>query len=141
MAGPLMAACKAGTVSLRGDFGQANIRVELAETLESQASGLKFRKSLPRFGGMLFVFPKPKRAVFWMQDTPLPLDMIFADETGLINRIHEMAVPLSLDHIDGGPGVLAVLEINGGLAEKLGLKPGDHMRHPAFQKNPVWPCE
>ena len=76
-----------------------------------------------------------------MQDTPLPLDMIFADESGLISRIHKMAIPFSLDHIDGGSGVLAVLEVNGGLTDKLGLKPGDQMRHPAFQRNQVWSCE
>ena len=141
LAGPVTGACKPGIVSLRGDFGQADIRVELAETLESQSNGLKFRESMPRFSGMLFVFPTPKSAVFWMQDTPLPLDMIFADESGLISRIHKMAIPFSLDHIDGGSGVLAVLEVNGGLTDKLGLKPGDQMRHPAFQRNQVWSCE
>jgi hypothetical protein len=53
-----------------------------------------------------------------MRNTLIPLDMIFMDETGTVTRIHENAVPLDETTIDGGDGVQAVLEINGGLASR-----------------------
>lgn len=80
--------------------------------------------------GMLFVFDVPKQAQFWMKNTLIPLDMLFADEQGLITRIHENAVPQDLSVIDGGVGVKFVLEINGGLAGRMGVQTGDLLRHP-----------
>ena len=56
-------------------------------------------------------------------------------------RVHANAVPHDETPIDGGTGVLAVLEINGGLAAKLGIAPGYVLRHPALdQATAVWPC-
>jgi len=128
-------------VGLRGGFGKAEFTVELADTNETRAKGLMFRQSMPRFSGMLFVYDRPQRATFWMKNTILPLDMLFVDATGTVTRIHKNAVPQSLAQIDGGTGVLAVLEINGGMADTLGLTIGDQMRHLAFQTDPVWPCD
>jgi uncharacterized protein len=90
---------------------------------------------------MLFVYPAPQPATFWMANTLIPLDMIFADEKGVVRRVHSMAVPGDLTSISGGPGVLAVLEINGGLASRLGIVPGSELRHPALDQTiAAWPC-
>ena len=67
-----------------------------------------------------------------MRNTLIPLDMIFADGAGRIARVHAMAVPLDETPIDGGEGIQFVLEINGGMADRLGLPPGAQMRHPAI---------
>jgi uncharacterized membrane protein (UPF0127 family) len=67
--------------------------------------------------------------------------MLFADPTGRITRIHENAVPLDETSIDGGEGVQFVLEINGGLAARLGIEEGDVMQHPAFGEVAAAPCE
>ena len=76
-----------------------------------------------------------------MKNTLIPLDMIFADETGTVRRIHENAVPLDRTPIPGGDGIQYVLEINGGMSATLGLSPGDEMRHPAIAQNlAAWPC-
>ncbi len=100
-----------------------------------------FRESMPTSAGMLFVYDRPQRASFWMRNTLIPLDMVFADENGVVTRIHENAVPLDETGIDGGPGVQFVLEINGGLAARLGLDVGDEMRHPAIEgETAAWPC-
>ncbi len=97
------------------------------------------RESLPVDQGMLFVYESPRRAQFWMKDTLIPLDMIFADARGVVTRIHPMAQPLDLTPVDGGEGVKYVLEINGGLAGRIGLVPGAELRHPAIAQ-PAWPC-
>ncbi len=141
MAGPLHAACRADAVDLRGGFGQARFAVEVADTAAARAKGLMFRESLARSAGMLFVYPGPQRVSFWMKNTLIPLDMIFADAAGRVTRVHAMAVPGDLTPIDGGEGVVAVLEINGGLARQLGIAPGAELRHPALdQDTAVWPC-
>ena len=67
---------------------------------------------------------------------------VFADATGTVTRVHEGAVPGDLSPIEGGPGVQFVLEINAGLAAKIGLGPGAQMRHPAIPSDTaVWPCD
>jgi uncharacterized protein len=141
LAGSAAAECSMGSVDLRGPAGQARFTVELADSAEERARGLMFRDSMPASSGMLFLYPAPQPASFWMKNTLIPLDMIFADRTGVVTHVHSMAVPGDLTAIDGGRDVLAVLEINGGLAEKLGIAPGAQLRHPALdQTTAAWPC-
>lgn len=133
--------CVADRVDLRGPWGNARFTVELAVTPEEQARGLMHRESLPRFAGMLFVFDTPRRASFWMKNTLIPLDMLFVDPSGVVTHIHENAVPGSLETIEGGTNILAVLEINGGMSRRIGIGVGAEMRHPAFDSDvAVWPC-
>jgi uncharacterized protein len=134
-------ACRDTTLFLRGDWGQARFTVELADTPETRSQGLMFRQSMPRSAGMLFVYERPQRATFWMRNTLIPLDMIFADETGLVRHVHHEAIPGDETTIDGGDGILTVLEINGGLARAMGITAGSQMRHPAFAADTaIWPC-
>ncbi|SDI04701.1 DUF192 domain-containing protein [Lutimaribacter saemankumensis] len=134
-------ACSRGSVLLRGDWGQARFSVDLAETAQDRARGLMFVESMPSSHGMLFVYPRPGRVAFWMKNTLIPLDMIFLDATGTVRNIHHNAIPGDLTPIPGGEGILAVLEINGGLARSLGLTVGSQMRHPAFAADlAAWPC-
>jgi hypothetical protein len=68
--------------------------------------------------------------------------MVFLDASGTVTRVHANAVPLDRTAIDGGAGVQAVLEINGGLAAALGIVPGSVLRHPGLpQAVAAWPCE
>lgn len=137
---PALAACRDDVVHLRGDWGQARFSVEIADTEEKRARGLMHRPSLPRMGGMLFVYDAPQRAVFWMENTLIPLDMLFVDATGRVTHIHHEARPLDRTPIDGGEAAM-VLEINGGLARRLGITPGSEMRHPRIDPaRAAWPC-
>jgi uncharacterized membrane protein (UPF0127 family) len=136
------AACTEGAVELRGDWGTARFNVEVADDPAERAQGLMNRPSMPASAGMLFLYDAPQRATFWMKNTLIPLDMIFLDETGTVTRVHANAVPLDETTIDGGPGVVAVLEINGGLAAAIGITEGSQLRHPGLdQAQAAWPCE
>ena len=135
------AECRDDRLDLRGAWGQAAFAVEVADEPRERSLGLMNRPSMPRGAGMLFVYDQPQRATFWMRNTLIPLDMIFADETGTVTRIHENAIPLDETTIDGGEGVLFVLEINGGLASRLGLGEGTEFRHPAIGNTAAWPCD
>lgn len=141
-AGAAVAECRDGQAELRTQQGQVQrFAVELADDPDERAQGLMFRDHMPMSAGMLFVFPEPKHATFWMKNTPLALDMIFADAAGRVTHVHENAEPMSEALIDGGPGVAFVLEINGGLAGPMGIEPGAVLRHPALGDGAAWPCD
>ncbi|WP_299842482.1 DUF192 domain-containing protein [uncultured Roseovarius sp.] len=135
------AECRDDQVLLRGDWGQARFTVELANDEAERNQGLMFRENLPKSAGMLFIYPKPDRVGFWMKNTLIPLDMIFLDETGTVSRLHSNAIPHDETPIMGGENILAVLEINGGMAEALGISEGTELQHPAFDpQKAAWPC-
>lgn len=133
------AACAPGQLDLRWNGGQARFTVELADTEATRAQGLINRNKMAASAGMLFVYDSPRRATFWMKNTLIPLDMIFADASGRVTKVHSNAIPQDTSTVDGGDGVKFVLEINGGLARRLGIRPGAEMRHTAIDA-PEWPC-
>ena len=139
--GAAQATCTDTTLELRGPSGVQRFTIEVADDAAEQAQGLMFREKMPASAGMLFAFAAPKHAQFWMKNTLIPLDMIFADATGRVTRVHSDAIPQDETPIDGGEGVAFVLEINGGLAARMGLTEGSEMRHPMIaQSTAVWPC-
>lgn len=150
-AGALLALCFAGTawaecapdrVDIRHNGATVRFTVEVVDTPASRAQGLMHRESLGQFAGMLFIYEHPQTVAFWMQNTLIPLDMLFIDETGIVRNIKHMATPLSTEHIPGGDDILEVLEINGGLAADLGLDIGAEVRHPSFDtQSAAWACE
>jgi uncharacterized protein len=136
------AACSPSRLDLRLAEGRESFAVEVADDPAERAQGLMFRTELPAASGMLFVYDSPRRVSFWMKNTLIPLDMVFADATGTVTRVHAGAVPGDLSPIDGGDGVQFVLEINAGLAAKLGLAPGAQLRHPAIPSaTAAWSCD
>ena len=106
--------------------------VEMATTDEEKATGLMYRKELPEGKGMLFDFHREQDVSFWMQNTYIPLDMLFIRADGRILRIAENTEPLSTRMIASGGPVRAVLEVIGGTARKFGIAPGDRVAHPIF---------
>ncbi|MCY4304254.1 MAG: DUF192 domain-containing protein [Aestuariivita sp.] len=133
--------CNIDRISLRGDWGQANFSVEIADDPQERSLGLMFRDRLPMSVGMLFIFDKPQTVAFWMKNTFISLDMIFFDQKGIVKKIHSMAQPEDLTSISGGKDIRFVLEINGGLANQLGISVGSEMRHPAIeQSKAAWVC-
>jgi len=135
------AACREDQVDLRHEGSEVRFEIEIADTPEERAQGLMFREDLGQFSGMLFIYDRPQPVSFWMKNTPLPLDMLFIDETGTVRRIAERTTPFSTRSVPGGDDILMVLEINGGLSEMLGLEVGTQIRHPALDPSrAAWPC-
>ncbi len=112
--------------------GSQRFTVELATTPGQMAQGLMFRQSLAPDAGMLFDYQAPSMATMWMKNTLIPLDMLFVDAQGRIVNIHERAVPGSLATISAAAPVRAVIELNGGTAARLGIRPGDRVIFPIF---------
>lgn len=107
-------------------------RVWIADTPARREQGLMWIRSLPADRGMLFVFERPQPLSFWMKNTFVSLDLLFVAPDGRVIRIAENAKPQTLDTIDSMGVALGVLELKGGTAKRLGLKPGDRLNHPAF---------
>lgn len=136
------AACRDDLIQLKGSWGQAQFRVEVADEPAERQQGLMFRQSMPQGAGMLFVYESERPVSFWMRNTLIPLDMIFADASGQVRRVHHNAIPLDETLIEGGNKIQHVLEINAGLAKALKIEAGTQLRHPAIDQNvAVWPCE
>ena len=136
-----VADCRGDQLEIRGDWGQARFSVEVADDPDERAIGLMNRENLARSAVILFVYERAQRVGFWMENTLIPLDMIFADESGVVTRIHENAIPLDRTTIEGGDQVQFVLEINGGLSSRLGIEVGSELRHPSIGEEASWACE
>lgn len=132
--------CAPDVLTVRTSQGQARFAVEVADTAAARGQGLMHRREMAPDAGMLFVYPAPRRVRFWMKNTYIPLDMIFADARGVVRHVHAGAVPHDETPIDGGPDIQFVLEVNAGIAAQAGIAPGAQLRHPAIGPRAAWPC-
>ncbi len=114
--------------------GRHAFQVEVMRTPDQRARGLMHRQFMPADRGMLFDFKQVEPVAMWMQNTYISLDMLFIRADGTVARIAERAEPLSTRTIPSGEPVLSVLELNAGIAEKLGIKPGDKVEHALFKR-------
>ncbi len=99
--------------------------VEIPVTDAQKIRGLMYRTTLEDNKGMLFAFDDEAEHAFWMKNTLIPLDMLFVRGDGTIHRVHHDAVPRDLTRIPSNGPVSRVIEIKGGIAEKLGIHAGD----------------
>jgi hypothetical protein len=113
--------------------GEHLINVEITETDEERAQGLMFRTHMPEKSGMLFFYKTPREITMWMRNTYVPLDMVFIRKDGTVHRIEAKTEPLSEAIIGSQGDTVACLELAGGEAARLGLKPGDKVDHRLFK--------
>ena len=121
------------TVEIASKTGVHSFAVEVVDNDADRAKGLMYRKDLPEGRGMLFDFHRDQEVSFWMQNTYIPLDMIFIRGDGRILRIEENTEPLSTRMIPSRGPVRAVLEVIAGTSRKLGIAPGDRVASPIFR--------
>lgn len=108
--------------------------VEVARTTAQKTQGLMERQSLPDSVGMLFVYTEtqPADAGFWMYRTRIPLDIAFADSSGVIVAIRQME-PCTARLAAGCPTYAPdaeyryALEVNLGFFAKRGIRVGSRI--------------
>jgi uncharacterized membrane protein (UPF0127 family) len=100
-------------------------KVEVAASSAQQATGMMFRTKMGPMTGMIFPMDPPRQATFWMENTLIPLDLLFIGSDGRIRNIISNAVPKSRAQLPSAGPVAAVLELAGGEADRIGAKPGD----------------
>ena len=121
---------KTGKLTIVSAGKRNDFTVELALTDRQQQQGLMFRRTMAPDAGMLFDYITPTRITMWMKNTFIPLDMIFIGADGKVADIAERAVPQSEAIIPSKVPARAVLELNGGTAQRLSIKVGDPVESP-----------
>lgn len=106
----------------------AKFDIEIADTDFKTQQGLMYRSSMAANQGMLFVFEKEAMKSFWMRNTQIALDLIYADKDQKIVSIWKNAKPFDdKTSLSSKYPAQYVFEINAGLSDKLGLAPGQKM--------------
>lgn len=121
------------TIEPAGGGAAHTFDIEVASSDQEKRLGLMYRTAIGASEGMLFPYMDEHEISMWMHNTYIPLDMVFIRLDGTITRIEERAEPLSDRVIASGAAVAAVLELQGGTAARLGIKPGDKVRYPLFK--------
>lgn len=136
MAAPTLAqkAMQRDTLKITTSSGTHTFEIEVAETDEQKARGLMFRRTLEPNAGMLFPYLPPQEITMWMKNTYISLDMVFIKSDGHVLRVAERTEPFSERVIASEGNAAAVLEVIAGTAARLGIKPGDKVEHPLFNK-------
>ena len=116
--------------------GAHRLTVEVAETPEQRERGLMYRETMAADAGMIFDYHEDKQIAMWMKNTILPLDMVFISADGTVFDVVKGAVPHSLDLIPSGGKVRAVLELNAGIVDALGIRRGDKVKNEIFGNAP-----
>ena len=101
------------------------ITIQIADNNAERAEGLMWRKYMPENEGMLFIFGDQELLTFWMKNTYIPLDMVFANKEGKIVRIYPDAAPLSEASISSNRPAKYVVELNAGFCAKYDINVGD----------------
>jgi uncharacterized protein len=114
------------TISIHTAAGRVlNFKIWTADRPNRLEQGLMFVREIDDHGGMLFMFPENRQIAMWMKNTYISLDMLFLDSQGRIDYIAARTKPLTLDLIQGPRPVTAVLELKGGITERLRIHVGD----------------
>lgn len=121
-------------VAVETATGVTEFVAEIADTDPLRQRGLMFRRSLAPDRAMLFDFGQPRPVSMWMKNTYIALDMVFIRADGTVAGVASNTKPHSLDAIGVDDPVLGVLEVAAGTAARIGLKPGDKVRHPMFER-------
>ncbi|QWT20090.1 DUF192 domain-containing protein [Bacillus sp. NP157] len=120
-------ATDAPSVSLHG----TTFTTEFATSDAQREHGLMDRAHMDAQHSMLFIFADDEPRSFWMKNTLIPLDILYFDKSR-----HLVAMQLNAQPCKGEPCALYpsgnqparyVLELNAGVAGKLGLKLGDEL--------------
>ncbi len=130
-----MSACENNVLKIEFNESFAKIEIEIADSHEERKKGLMFRNHLDPGTGMLFIYDYPQRVGFWMKNTKIPLDIVFADKRGVVVNISKNTEPLSTNLINGGNNIQYVLEINAGMSEQLNLFIGSRLVNPIINQN------
>lgn len=115
-------------IDVEAEDGRAfGLEVELALNDPDRERGLMFRRALPDGTGMLFIFPSAGPHTFWMKNTLIPLDMLFADGNGTVLGCVQRAEPMTTSPRSVPGESQYVLEVPGGWCAENRVGPGAHL--------------
>lgn len=100
-------------------INDTDIKVEIANTLETRQKGLSDRKELPDDTGMLFIFENPDKHGFWMKDMNFAIDIVWIDEKFNVIGVEKQVSPKTFPQVFyPNQKVKYVLELPAGFTDK-----------------------
>ena len=115
--------------SLGNDSHKTRFKLEMVQTPDEKQRGLMFRNYLKEDEGMIFIYNPPEKTGIWMKNTYIPLDILFISCDNKIEKIVPNMRPESLDVVYSDNPICYIIELAGGVTEKIGLKKGDIFEH------------
>jgi uncharacterized membrane protein (UPF0127 family) len=100
------------------EINDTTYNVFIADTPKKRSQGLQKIDHLKDREGMIFIFDEEDEVDMWMEDTLIPLDIIFMNQEGKVLKVHE-GEPLS-DEIITQDNTKYVLELNVNSGVKVG---------------------
>ena len=119
---------KEGTLDfVRGEESYLTIDIEIADNDSTIERGLMQRTSMPDMGGMIFLMPEEELQNFWMSNTQISLDILFANSAGEIVNIEKYTTPLSPESVPSRFPAIYVVEVAAGFTDTHGIIEGDRI--------------
>ncbi len=110
------------------------IDIEIAAEQKEQQQGLMHRSAMDEDHGMLFPYTSARPRSFYMKNTKMSLDIMYADADRRIVTIHQGVMPYSEKSLPSGEPAQYVVEVNAGFAARHGIQEGDFI---AFEELPL----
>jgi hypothetical protein len=109
-------------------LGAETLDVELALTMEQEATGMMFRTNITDTDAMIFVFPVPQRASFWMKNCPESISAAYINADGMIEEIHHLEKEDTNAVLAATTDIQYVLEVSDGWFARHNIATGAVMR-------------
>lgn len=110
----------------RGDSLIAgDLEIEIANTPFERQTGLMYRETMTKEQGMWFVFEEEAPRYFYMKNTLIALDLIYADKNKRVVSIIKNAQPLNKASLPSNFPAMYVLELKAGCADLWNIQVND----------------
>ena len=105
-------------------LGAETLAAELATTAREEQTGMMFRTNVTDESAMLFVFPYPQPANFWMKNCPDSLSAAYISPDGVIQEIHHLEKNDTNTVSSTSANIGYVLEVNDGWFQRHNVSTG-----------------
>ena len=109
-------------------LGAEILDAEMALTDEQIHTGMMFRANILETDSMLFVFPGPFQARFWMKNCPESLSAAYIGPDGVIAEIRHLEKNDTNDVVAASSNIQFVLEVKDGWFARHNISPGTVIR-------------
>jgi uncharacterized membrane protein (UPF0127 family) len=109
-------------------LGAETLDAELALTDQQRSTGMMFRTNIQETDAMLFVFPGPFQAKFWMKNCPESISAAYIGPDGVIAEIHHLEKNDTNSVVAATDNIQYVLEVKDGWFARHNINPGTVIR-------------
>jgi hypothetical protein len=123
---PTLAQPKLPTVKLY--LGAETLDAEQALTQREQQTGMMFRTNIQDSDAMIFVFPGPFQASFWMKNCPESISAAYINPAGVIEEVHHLEKNDTNGVVAASSNIQYVLETSDGWFQRHRVNVGAVIR-------------